>query len=234
MMLLMLAIVLLLAPTASGQQTYVTQFDAYGGYAFLNSPHVNLFEPGFAAQFGFRPRTWYSAGFDYSISSGELSLTPDLLPNALQQQLGASLAGLAAKGLLPPGYKLAVNAHSRTQTFAVGPQLAYRHFQRATLFLRPVFAGAIYEVATPKPGDAIAAGIVKQLAPSGTKTDVTWFLGFGGGFDINLSHHFAIRTQADFVYDHLFNDLLQDGRFTTRFSIGPAFNFGKNIAHPPQ
>jgi len=230
MTLFMLPALLLLALPLYGQQTYVTQFDAYGGYAFLNSPHVSLFEPGFAAQAGFRPRTWYSVGFDYSISAGELTITPDLLPTALQQQLGASLAGLAAQGMLPPGYKLTVPAHSRTQTFAVGPQLAYRHFKRATLFLRPVFAGAIYEVATPKPGDPIAAGIVKQLAPSGQKTDVTWFLGFGGGFDINITHHFAIRTQADLVYDHLFNDLLQDGRFTTRFSIGPAFNFGKNIA----
>ncbi len=233
-MMLLIAPALWLAAPVSGQQTYVTQFDGYTGYAFLNSPNVSLFEPGFAAQFGFRPRTWYSVGFDYSITAGELSLTPDLLPSALQQQLSSNLATMAAHGLVPPGYKLAVSAHSRTQTFAFGPQLAYRHFQRATLFLRPLFAGAIYEVATPKPGDAISAAIVKQLAPSGNKTDVTWFVGFGGGFDINFGHHFAIRTQADLVYDHLFNDLLKDGRFTTRFSVGPAFNFGKNIAQPPQ
>jgi hypothetical protein len=56
------------------------------------------------------------------------------------------------------------------------------------------------------------------------------FVGFGGGFDVLLTKHFGVRTQADLVYDHLFNDILRDGRFTTRFSIGPAFNFGKNIA----
>jgi hypothetical protein len=44
-----------------------------------------------------------------------------------------------------------------------------------------------------------------------------------------LSKHVAWRVQADFVYDHLFDDLLRDGRMTTRFSIGPAFNFGKNV-----
>jgi hypothetical protein len=38
-----------------------------------------------------------------------------------------------------------------------------------------------------------------------------------------------LRTQADLVYDHLFNDLLKDGRWTVRFSVGPCFNFGKNI-----
>jgi hypothetical protein len=218
-----------LALPVFGQQDYVTRFDAFGGYAFLDSPHVSLFENGFATQVGFRPKTWYSLGFDYSISAGDLSLTPDLLPTGLQQTLGAQLGQLAAAGMLPAGYKLVVPAHSRTQTFAVGPQLAYRHFRHETLFLRPLFAGAIYEQATPKPGDPIAALVVSRLAPSGKKTDTTWFLGVGGGFDILFNHHFAFRTQVDVVYDHLFNDLLKDGRWTTRFSAGPAFNFGKNI-----
>jgi hypothetical protein len=217
---------------ALGQQTYVTRFDAYGGFAFLDSPRISLFEPGFAAQVGFRPTTWYSVGFDYSVSSGDLTLTPNLLPTALQQQLAGEIAQYQALHLLPAGYSLSVPAHSLTQTFAFGPQLAYRHFTHLTLFLRPVFAGAIHEVATPKPttGDVFAAGVVQNLTPSGKKTDTAPFIGFGGGFDILFSKHFAIRTQADLVYDHLFNDLLADGRFTTRFSVGPAFNFGPNIA----
>jgi hypothetical protein len=228
--LLTLALVLV-ASTAFGQQSYVTRYDAFVGYAFLDSPHVNLFENGFAAQIGFRPKPWYSLGFDYSLSTGDLSLTPDLLPTALQQQLGAELGQLIGAGLLPKTYTLTVPAHSRTQTFAVGPQLSYRHFTHTTLFLRPVFAGAIHEVATPQaaPGDSFAAAVVQQLAPTGKKTDTTWFLGFGGGFDILFSKHFAWRVQADLVHDHLFNDLLKDGRFTTRFSTGPAFNFGRNI-----
>ena len=218
------------AQPAFSQQTYVTRFDAYGGYAFLNSPHIGLFENGFAAQIGVRPKPWYSMGFDYSISAGDLNLTPNLLPTALQQQLAAELGGLIAAGQIPPTYALVVPAHSRTQTFAVGPQLAYRHLTHATIFFRPIFAGAIHELATPQPRDPIATLVAKQLAPSGQKTDTTWFLGFGGGFDILLTRHIAWRTQADVVYDHLFNDLLKDGRFTVRFSAGPAFNFGPNIA----
>ena len=231
MLIIALALVVLAWPVF-GQQTYVTRFDVFSGYNFLNSSNVSLSEPGFGMQFGFRPRTWYSVGFDYTNSAGDLSLTPDLLPTGLQQQLSAQLSALAAAGRLPPGYQLNVPAHSKTQTFAVGPQLAYRHFKHATIFFRPVFAGAIHEVATPKPaaGDLIAAAVVAQLAPQKEKKDTTWFLGFGGGFDILLSKNFAIRTQADYVYDHLFNDILKDGRMTTRFSIGPAFNFGKNIA----
>jgi hypothetical protein len=122
-----------------------------------------------------------------------------------------------------------VKTSSTTETFAAGPQLAYRHWKPVTLFLRPVFFGAIHETATPKPADPIATAIVAQLAPSGQKTDWTWFLGFGGGFDINFSHHFSLRTQTDIVWDHLFSDLLQNGRWTVRFSVGPAFNFGRNI-----
>jgi hypothetical protein len=143
--------------------------------------------------------------------------------------LAAKLGQVAAAGLLPPGYRLAVPLHSRTQTFAVGPQLAYRHFRHGTFFLRPLFAGAIYEQATAKPRDAIAAAVVAQLAPGGKKTDTTWFLGVGGGFDVLFTKHLALRTQLDVVWDHLFDDLLANGRWTVRFSTGPAFNFGRNI-----
>ena len=216
-------------PALCAQQNYVSRFDAYVGYAFLNSPHISLFENGVALQVGLRPRPWYSVGFDYSISSGDLTLAPAMLPTALQQQLGTELTQLAAAGQVPAGYTLAVPTHSRTQTFAVGPQLAYRHWRTVTLFARPLFAGAIHEVATPEPADAIGKMVVAQLAPGGKKTDTTWFLGFGGGFDIRLSKHLAWRTQADVVHDHLFNDLLQDARFTVRFSCGPALNFGHNI-----
>ncbi|HSU66739.1 MAG TPA: hypothetical protein VLJ39_07700 [Tepidisphaeraceae bacterium] len=220
---------LALAIPLFGQQDYVARFDAYGGYAFLDSPHVNLFENGFAVQTGVRMRRWLSLGFDYSRSTGDLKLTPEMLLPSLQQSLGAQLGALAVAGRLPAGYSLTVPASSVTQTFAAGPQLAYRHLKHETLFLRPVFAGIIHEVATPKPGDAIATAIVAQLAPSGKKTDNVIFVGFGGGFDILFSRNVGWRTQADLVYDHLFNDMLKDGRFTVRFSTGPCFNFGKNV-----
>jgi hypothetical protein len=229
-LLVVVPIALLLAASpVAAQQTYVSQFDVFAGYAFLNSPHISLFENGFQAQFGYRPKPWYSLGFDYSRSTGDLVLTPTLLPTALQQQLGAELAQMVAAHLIPASYALAVSTHSTSQTFAVGPQLAYRHFSHLTLFIRPSL-GAIHEVAVPHPADPIATAVAAQLAPTGKKTDWTGFYGFGGGFDILFSKHVGIRTQADLVYDHLFNDLLADGRWTVRFSIGPCFNFGKNVA----
>jgi hypothetical protein len=224
---ILLAAFALAAPAVS-QQTYVTRYDAYIGYAYLNSPAVKLPESGVHFQIGFRPKTWYSVGFDYTNARGDLTITPNLLPTALQQQLGAQLAQLAAAGRLPAGYKLVVPSRSETQTFTVGPQLAFRHFKQVTFFVRPS-CGAMREVAIPTPKDAIAKGIVSQLTPSGRKRDWTGYFGAGAGMDINFNHHFSFRFQGDLVYDHLFNDILANGRKTVRFSIGPAFNFGRNI-----
>lgn len=222
------AVLLLLASACFGQQSYVSKYDVYTGYAFLDSPKISLFQNGVQLQFGMRPRRWVSLGFDYSYTKGDMQITPDLLPTALQQGLAAQLGGLAAAGRLPAGYKLVVPGSATTQSFAAGPQFAYRHFSRLTLFVRPSM-GAIREMATPKPGDPIATAIVAGLAPTGKKRDWQGFYGFGYGFDIILSRHIALRTQGDLVWDHLFNDLLRDGRWTTRFSVGPAFNFGPNV-----
>jgi hypothetical protein len=210
------------------EQPYVGRYDVFGGYSYFNSPKISLVEHGFHFQAGLRPKRWYSLGFDYSRVVGDLKLTPDLLPAELQHKLGAQLAALAAAGKLPPGYALSVASSSETQTFAAGPQVSFRHWRQFTPFIRPSL-GAIREVATPKPGDAIAAGIVKQLAPAGVKTDWQGFYGVGGGVDLNCSKHLVLRVQADLVYDHLFNDILREGRRTVRFSVGPAINFGRNV-----
>jgi len=222
-----LAVILTAAP-AFCQQQNVTRYDAFLGYTYFSSPSIALVEKGVHLQLGVRPRTWYSVGFDYSRAGSDLVLTPSLLPPALQEGLSGQLTQLAALGRLPAGYVLKIPAHSVTQTMTVGPQLAYRHFKAVTLFVRPSF-GAMREVATPHTQDPIATAIALQLAPSGKKLDWAGFYGFGGGADLLVSKHIAFRMQADLVYDHLFSDILQNGRRTLRLSIGPCFNFGKNI-----
>jgi hypothetical protein len=223
----LVALSLLAACPAFGQQDYVGRFDVYGGYAYLNSPVIKLGESGFQTQFGYRVRRWVTLGFDFSTETGDTSLTPNMLLTSLQQQLGAEIAGLIAEGAIPSTYTLVVPLHSQTQTYAAGPQFSYHGFKWGTLFIRPA-AGAIHETGTPHPTDPIATAIVAQLAPSGTKIDTVIFYGFGGGVDVNLSRHVAVRIQADFVHDHLYSDLL-NSRNTVRFGIGPAFQFGKNV-----
>jgi hypothetical protein len=226
-----LVLTLILAATqAFGQQSYVGRFDAYAGFAYLNSPHIKLAETGFHLQGGVRATSWLSLGVDFSRVQGDLTIVPSELLTSLQQSLGATLQQLAAAGRLPAGYSLSVPASSTTETFAGGPQVAYRRFSAVTLFIRPS-CGAIHEVAVPHVAwtDLIATSIVAGLAPSGKKTDWTKFYGVGGGVDFNVTKHFALRVQADFVRDHLFNDLLKDSRNTVRFSIGPGVQFGGNV-----
>jgi hypothetical protein len=214
---------------ANAQQTDIKQYEIYSGFTYFETPTFNLAERGYHLQAGYNARRWLGLGFDYSIVSGHNSLTPNLLTPTYQTQIGELLALLEAEGVIPPTYQLSVPTDSTTYTLAAGPQLVYRHFTHVTIFGRPSI-GAIHETATPKPTDPVATAIIMQIAPSGKKTDWTGFYGFGGGFDWNATPHFGLRFQADYVHNHLFSDLLEDGRWTTRASIGPVFHFGKNIA----
>lgn len=217
--------------SASAQQTYIQRYDIYTGFTYFNSPSLNLAEHGFHLQSGYNATRKVSFGFDYSIVTGHNSLTANLLTQTLQLQVATALQDLALAGLLPPGYRLSVPTDSTTQTFALGGQLVCRHWIPITLFVRPDL-GAIREAATPHPTDPIAALIVQQLTPSGHKTSWASFVGVGGGLDWNVTRPVALRVQVDQVYNHLFNDLLANGRWTTRVSIGPSFRFGGNILTP--
>ena len=221
----LLVLFMLVACQAFAQQDYVARFDLYGGYAYLNSPVIKLAESGFQTQAGVRVRRWVTLGFDFSTETGDTKLTPSMLLTSVQQQLGAQIAGLVAAGVIPANYSLVVPLHSQTQTYAGGPQFSYHGFKWGTLFIRPS-CGAIHETGTPHAGDPIATAIVAQLAPTGKKIDTVLFYGVGGGVDINLTQHVAVRIQADFVHDHLYSDLL-NSRNTVRIGIGPAFQFGK-------
>ena len=221
-------VALILASPVFGQQDYVGRFDAFAGFTYLNSPHVSLAEKGVHLQAGVRVIRWMSLGFDYSRSTGDLTLTPDLLVDSLAGPLNAQIAGLKALGRLPASYALVVPVDSTTHTFAAGPQVASHHWKLLTLFVRPS-VGLIHEIAVPRPADAFATAAVQSLAPSGEKKDTVIFYGFGGGADVNITKNFGIRIQGDFVRDHLFKDILKDSRNTVRFSIGPTVQFGGNV-----
>jgi hypothetical protein len=224
-----LAANLLPAAPAQAQQNYVGRYDVYVGFADIDSRALGLNEQGFHIQAGINPRRWLSFGGDFSAASGSEMLTTDLLPATLQAQINAAQAGYIALHLLPANYHLAVPTDATTQTYAMGPQLAYRHFSKATLFLRPSLGG-LRERAVPHPADAFQKVIVAELAPAGFKRDWTGFYGIGGGADITLTQHFGLRAQLDLVYNHPFNDILANGRWTFRYSIGPSFHFGRNVA----
>jgi len=211
------------------QQTYVNRFDVYTGYSFLSTPSLNLFQNGFNTEIGWNARTWVALGFDFSVFSGSNTIGPGVLNSTVQQELGSAIAALVEEGVIPPTYRLVVPTNSTIYTYSAGPQFNIRHFKPVTFFVRPALGG-LHESASLKPTDPVGAALVAGLVgPTLHTSDTVLFYGFGGGMDFNLSTHFGIRTAADFVHYNVFSNLLDGGRNSVRFSIGPTFRFGGNI-----
>lgn len=165
------------AASSRAQQIDVPRYDLYAGFAGFETPELNLAQRGFHVQAGENVRTWLSVGFDYSEGSGHNALTPNLLKASLQQELGGEIRNLILAGLIPANYQLVVPTDAFSQTFAFGPQLAYRRMRPATLFVRPSL-GAIRQRVTPKPGDPVATAIVAQLVPAGGEGGLAGLLRF--------------------------------------------------------
>ena len=206
---------------AFAQQNYVGRYEGYAAYSYLNSPDLSLQQNGFNTQAGVNLRRWLAVGFDYSVQSGSGTLVPGSLKPSLQ-------------ALLPPIPGLYVPFDATTQTFAGGPQLAYRHFRRVTLFIHPTL-GAIHESIALKPHDATTTAIVQGLVAakilsSTSPSDTTYFYGVGGGGDLNMSKHVHLRCDLEYVHTFLFSDLLASPRNALRVSVGPTFAFGSNVA----
>lgn len=217
---LLTAFVLLAAVRCTAQEHYTGKYDLFVGFSDINAPWVNnLNQPGVAVQAGFANRRWLASGFDYSKESGRGPFTAALLPGNLQQALGAEL---------PPGFRLRVPTDVTIQTFTAGSQLVYRRFAKTTILVHPVLC-ALRVNATLHPGDPISAAVTAQLVPSGKKVDWTSGYGVGGGTDVRVSKHLSARMQTDIVWTHPINDLLGQGFWIYRFSVGPSFHFGRNI-----
>jgi hypothetical protein len=232
------ASLLLMAPSLVAQQPppaeqpagqpYVGRFVLYAGYLYLDSPHISLSEPGIHIQAGMRWSRHISVGFDYSRGTGTTTVGLNLATPALENRFGPIVAGFIAAGILPANYVAALPFNSVTQTFTAGPEFPYRRFKRFTPYIRPS-CGIINEIVTARPADHVTQLLVNEVAPSGKEEEWTAFYGFGGGIAFNVTKHFSLIVQADLVHDHLFPDLLKDGRNTIRFSIGPGFQFGSNV-----
>lgn len=227
--LLLAAMLLTLSVCAFAQQDYVGRYDVFTGFSYLDSPKLNLQQRGFNTQIGVNLRRWLAFGVDYSIQEGRASLVVRDLKPSLQ----ATLNGLAG----PAASLLSVPFDATTQTYTIGPQLTYRHMKKVTLFAHPSI-GAIHEnislnasKGVPQPlASIIVAALVQSNILNSTKpNDTTYFYGLGGGADYNLTKHFHVRADVEFVHVFLYSDLLKDSRNSLRLSIGPTFSFGKNV-----
>lgn len=227
--ILIFFVLVLTSVSCFAQQTYVNKFDLFAGYSFLDTPSLNGLQNGFNTEVGWNAKTWVALGVDFSVFTGSNNLTAGLLNTTVQQELGAQIEQLIKAGIIPPTYQLVVPTNSTVLTFSGGPQFNYRHFKAVTLFARPAL-GVLHEQATLKPTDPVAKALVSGLVgPQLTTSDNVVFYGVGGGADFNLSTHFGVRTAADYVHYNVFSNLLNGGRNSVRFSVGPTFRFGGNI-----
>jgi hypothetical protein len=203
------------------QKDYLGRYDIYTGFSDLNTPGLsNINQVGFHLQAGLIASKWLSYGFDYSTQNGSSQLTTDIATPALQRQLAAEL---------PPGYVLRLPFSATTQTFTAGGQLTIRKYHAVTIFVRPVLA-AFHITATPHPNDLVSTLVAAQLAPQGELKDWYGAYGAGGGVEVPVLRHVGARVQFDAGWNHPFTDILANGSWSYRFSVGPAFHFGKNVA----
>ena len=220
-----LVFILALSVLASAQQSsqqYVGRYDAFGGFSYFATPNINLYQRGFNGEFGVNVRRWVALGGDFAVVQGRSSLVPNELNSTLIAQLTPVLSHL------PPGYNLYVPFDSTTYTYSVGPQINIRKWKPVMFFVRPAL-GAMHQVVTPRPIDPIQTAVVGAVVPSGVKRDTVPFYGFGWGWDIRFSDHFAMRFGFDYVHTNLFDGLLKKGQNTIRMSVGPAVRWGKNV-----
>lgn len=214
-------LMILICLPAVAQQTDINRYTLFTGFDYMVSPARNLTERGFEGDFGVTVKPWLGLGGDFgilgdgvisgdgTISGGETVYAP------LFTQIG-----------IPPD-SIHVAFKSTTYTFAAGPQFYLRKWEKVTFFARPGFGG-IHEAANiafpPQLGQILV--MLGQPIPTSHQTDTTYFIGLGGGFDLNVSRKVGVRFAADWVNTHLFSNLLVPRQNYIRMSVGPTFRWG--------
>src|SRR5580704_4780384 len=117
-------------------------------------------------------------------------------------------------------------------SFAFGPRISYRRYERFTPFIEALFGGA-------------HASSVKISGCTGTPnctflgSDTGFATFLGTGFDIKISRHIALRLiDADFLLTHFKDPFSSNGQGrgwqdNVRLSTGIVFRFGGSPPAPP-
>jgi len=220
--LLFCSLAIFLCLPALAQQTDINRYTLFTGFDYMISPARNLTERGFETDFGVTAKPWLGLGGDFgalvsgagTINGSETIYAPLLL--SLKPPLGP---------IDPSGISVAFK--STTYTFAAGPQIYIRKWEKVTFLLRPGLGG-IHEhadITFPLPLVGLFTGLGVPL-PSAHQTDTEFFFGLGGGFDVNVTRKLGVRFATDWVNTHLFSNLLVPRQNYVRFSIGPTFRWG--------
>jgi hypothetical protein len=213
--------VVFLCLPALAQQTDINRYTLFTGFDYMISPARNLTERGFETDFGVTVKPWLGLGGDFgalvsgagTINGSETVYAPAINTIAPITHIPASAINVAFK--------------STTYTFAAGPQIYIRKWEKVTFFARPGFGGIHEKADITFPIQLGPLFQALQIAPpSAHQTDTTYFVGLGGGFDLNVSRKIGLRFATDWVNTHLFSNLLTPRQNYIRFSVGPTFRWG--------
>jgi len=207
---------------AFAQENYpINRYTVYTGFDYFHNPGLSLGQQGFDVDYGVTIKPWVALGTDFS-ASGNSIISGNGTISAASTIYAPILNGV---GMKPSSVRVPFT--STSYTFAVGPQFYWRKFRRVTFLGRPGL-GAIHAAADvglpPQLG-----GLLKGLGapvPSAHQNDTQLFFGLGGGADIYVSRHLALRITTDWVNTHLFSNLLTGRQNFMRVTIGPTFRWG--------
>jgi hypothetical protein len=202
-------------------QEDINRYTLYTGFDYMSSPARNLTERGFDVDFGVTVKPWLGLGGDFGAFGNDIISGAGTI-NGSETVYAPTVSAVG----IPPS-SIHVPFRSTTYIFAVGPQFYWRRWSRITFLGRPGFGG-IHENANLTFPPALGP-LFTELGvpiPNPHQTDTTWFIGLGGGFDLNINRRVGLRFTADWVNTHLFSNLLTDRQNYVRFTVGPTFRWG--------
>lgn len=220
--LFLFAALILLAPAVASAQEKTPAVEVFGGYSYERGDeathaivdHVNLH--GWEGSATFVVNRWLGIEADFD------------------GHYGSDSAGVTIPSTFPglPSIQADFDVDSRQHAFLFGPKLSFRG-ERVTPYAHALFGGVHrsrdFDVRT-------AIGSTDVSTVSFSDSDTAFGMALGGGVDVNLGDHVAIRAiQADYVQTRFDEGTIvtRTGQFDTegtqhnaRFSVGLVIRFG--------
>ena len=223
--LLICGLVIFVALPAFAQEDIsINRYTLYTGFDYMTSPAMHLSQRGFDTDFGITVKPWLGLGVDFSAAGNGIISGGGTINGS--QTVFAPAIGPIIEPI--PTSAIQVPFNSTTYTIAVGPQIYIRKIRKITFLIRPGL-GAIKASSDlnlpPQLGPIF--GHLQLPIPAAHQSDTTWFIGLGGGFDINVSKRVALRVTADWINTHLYSNILTDRQNYGRFTIGPTWRWGR-------
>jgi len=204
-------------PAFAQQDVSINRYTLYTGFDYMTSPAMHLSQRGFDTDFGVTVKPWLGLGVDFS-AAGNAIISGGGTINGSQTVFAPAISPF-----VPPNM-IKVPFNSTTYTIAVGPQIYIRKIKKVTFLIRPGL-GAIKASSDLHFPPGIGSLPIPPLTAN--QSDTTWFIGLGGGFDINISKRVALRVTGDWINTHLYSNILTDRQNYGRFTIGPTWRWGR-------